>query len=956
MTAVTITATEDTPYGFSPADFGLVDPASDSTKFLRLYQLPSTGTLLLNGIPLMLPYSPANASIDIAYSDISKLTWIPYANASGAQQGVMNYVNVLNADGTFVAVHDLSFNVTGVNDAPVLREHLPGSTLTGETEVRANSIHAGYQDNSSIAALANGDIVETWTGYYQAPDGKEGGVFMRIRNADGTWKAGEVLVNTSTDYSQTQSMVAALKGGGWVVTWTSSENTGIAEVFSQAYNADGTKMGGETQVNTFAPYDQKNQHVAALSDGGWIVTWESFGQDANGYGIYARIYDAAGIPESGEIQINTVATGQEWQPAVAELADGRIVIAWKGSKYPNFAVNVDTIQFQVLNANGTKYGPEMLVSNVGNGGHSPEVCASPDGGWIVAWGGPGSVLLQAYHASGAKKGAEITVASGINTESDYVNEDVSIAVLANGYYVVAWVQSLMGGKNEIHQQVFNENLVKIGEETVVNTLEADQNSPVTVVALADGGWMISWAAIGSGDAGRDVYHRTYHLQEKELTATIGSPFEFKIPVGAFVDPEGASLTFSLQPGAAAALPGWLSIDPATGTLSGTPPAGADSAILVKITASDGVLSNSDTFTINVVNVNGAPSGADKTISINEDAAHKFSSADFGYSDVNGHVLSAVVITTLPASGTLTLDGSTVTTGASVSAANLTKLTWTPAADFSGNAQFTFQVVDDGGTANGGKNTDATPNTITFSVAPVNDAPYASGDLISVSEDTTNALDAGAFLFSDPDDNPANGFAAAIIGAFTGKGKLELSGVAVTAGQRVEAADFGNLVFTPDSNDFGINYATLTFKAVDDGGTANGGVDTAESDGIIIFNVADVVDIFTGTAARNVLTGTAGRDTFNAKAGNDRLSGHAGIDTFVFKTGYDRDLITDFDARGADHDILNLRGLKSITSFADLKKNHAEQSGKDVVIDGLGGDIITLAGVSLKDLDNGDFLF
>jgi hypothetical protein len=955
MTAVTITATEDMPYGFSLADFGLVDPASDSSKFLRLYQLPSTGTLMLNGIPLMLPYSPANASIDIAYSDISKLTWIPYANATGTQ-GFMNYANVLNADGTIVAVHDLSFNVTGVNDAPVLREHLPGSTLTGETEVRANSIQAGYQDNSSIAALANGDIVETWTGYYQAPDGKEGGVFMRVRNADGTWKSGEVLVNTSTEFSQSQSMVAALKGGGWVVTWTSSEDTGIAEVFSQAYNADGTKMGGETQVNTHLPGDQKNQHVAALSDGGWIVTWESFGQDGNGYGIYARIYDAAGNPESGEIQINTVTSGQEWQPAVAELADGRIVIAWKGSKYPNFEDPVPTIQFQVLNANGTKSGPEMLVTKTSNGGHSPEVCASPEGGWIVAWGGPGSVLLQAYHANGAKKGAEITVASGINTESDYVNEDVSIAVLANGYYVVAWVQSLMGGKNEIHQQVFNENLVKIGEETVVNTLEADENSPVTVVALADGGWMTSWTAIGTGAEGRDIYHRTYHLQEKELTATIGSPFEFQIPVGAFVDPEGDSLTHSLQSGSAASLPGWLSIDPATGTLSGTPPAGADSAILVKITASDGVLSKSDTFTINVVNVNSAPSGADNIISINEDAAHTFSVADFGFSDVNGHALSAVVITTTPGPGIMKLDGATVTAGTTVSADNLGKLTWTPAAEFAGKAQFTFQVVDDGGTSNGGQNTDQSANTITFSVAPVNDAPIADGDLIAVKEDTAKALDATAFLFSDSRDNPENGFAAVIIGAFTGKGKFELSGLAVTAGQRVEAADFGNLVFTPDSNDFGSTYATLTFKAVDDGGTANGGVDTAESDGIITFNVADVVDIFNGTAAKNVLTGTAGRDIFNAKAGNDRISGLAGIDTFVFKTGYDRDLITDFDARGADHDILNLRGLKSITSFADFKKNHAEQSGKDVVIDGLGGDIITLAGVSLKDLDKGDFLF
>ena len=67
------------------------------------------------------------------------------------------------------------------------------------------------------------------------------------------------------------------------------------------------------------------------------------------------------------------------------------------------------------------------------------------------------------------------------------------------------------------------------------------------------------------------------------------------------------------------------------------------------------------------------------------------------------------ITTLPAAGTLTDNGVAVTAGEFVSIADITagKLVFTPAANANGAgyASFTFQVQDDGGTANGGVDLD-----------------------------------------------------------------------------------------------------------------------------------------------------------------------------------------------------------------------------------------------------------
>ena len=37
----------------------------------------------------------------------------------------------------------------------------------------------------------------------------------------------------------------------------------------------------ETQVNTYATNDQNAQSMTALADGGWVVTYNSFGLDGD---------------------------------------------------------------------------------------------------------------------------------------------------------------------------------------------------------------------------------------------------------------------------------------------------------------------------------------------------------------------------------------------------------------------------------------------------------------------------------------------------------------------------------------------------------------------------------------------------------------------------------------------------------------------------------------------------
>ncbi len=262
-----------------------------------------------------------------------------------------------------------------------------------------------------------------------------------------------------------------------------------------------------------------------------------------------------------------------------------------------------------------------------------------------------------------------------------------------------------------------------------------------------------------------------------------------------------------------------------------------------------------TMTINVTSVNDAPLGANKTVTTLEDMAYTFTAADFGFSDPNdtpANNLLAVEITTLPGAGTLTDNGVAVTAGQFVTVADISggKLVFTPAANANGAgyASFTFQVEDDGGTANGGSNLDATPRTMTVNVTSVNDAPVGTSKTVTTLEDTPYTFSAADFGFSDPSDTPANALLAVEITTVPGAGTLTDNGVAVTAGQFVTASDIsgGKLVFTPAANANGAGYASFTFQVEDDGGTANGGSNLDATPRTMTVNVTSVNDAPIGT--------------------------------------------------------------------------------------------------------------
>ena len=57
--------------------------------------------------------------------------------------------------------------------------------------------------------------------------------------------------------------------------------------------------------------------MAALADGGFVVTWTSDGQDGSGYGIYGQRYAADGTAVGSEFRVNQItATESNFKSAV----------------------------------------------------------------------------------------------------------------------------------------------------------------------------------------------------------------------------------------------------------------------------------------------------------------------------------------------------------------------------------------------------------------------------------------------------------------------------------------------------------------------------------------------------------------------------------------------------------------------------------------------------------------
>ena len=90
-----------------------------------------------------------------------------------------------------------------------------------------------------------------------------------------------------------------------------------------------TPVGEEFQVNTYTTSTQQKPFVVGLSDGGFIIGWESYGQDGSDYGIYGQKFDSSGDKVGGEFPINSNTSSVQQRMSMALLNNGNIIAVWE---------------------------------------------------------------------------------------------------------------------------------------------------------------------------------------------------------------------------------------------------------------------------------------------------------------------------------------------------------------------------------------------------------------------------------------------------------------------------------------------------------------------------------------------------------------------------------------------------------------------------------------------------
>jgi VCBS repeat-containing protein len=434
------------------------------------------------------------------------VTFKPAAHFSGVARFDYTLDNGAGND-----VGTVTIDVAPLTDTPALGVGSVTSAdlvpLSGDEIV--NLTRADSQQYGGVAAIDGGYVI-TWSS--SAQDGSGWGVYQQRYDLSGVRQGTELQVNTFAASNQVHSSIAAIEGG-YVVTWSSQNQDGNGfGVYQQRYDAIGQKAGGEARVNTYTLGDQLYSSVAAR-EGGYVVTWTSNGQDANGDDIYQRLYDLNGNPVGGETKVNTYTMYSQYISSVAAIQGG-YVVAWTSSEQDGSATG---IYHQRYRSDGSPQGGEVRVNSTTAGDQLYPSIAAIDGGYVVTWSSLGQdgsgwgVYQQRYDASGVPQGGETL----INTRTADSQVHPSVAAIDGGYIVMWTSYGQDGSGTGLYGQRFLADGSPVGSEFRINAdVSGDQfsehyyNGRRSIAVTEDGQFIAVWdQGFGTGE----VEHRRFQL-------------------------------------------------------------------------------------------------------------------------------------------------------------------------------------------------------------------------------------------------------------------------------------------------------------------------------------------------------------------------------------------------------------------------------------------------------------
>ena len=285
--------------------------------------------------------------------------------------------------------------------------------------------------------------------------------------------------------------ITTLTSGGFVATWSEG---GYVNGKAQIFDAAGQPIGA-----VFAANGGFRSSVTALPDGGFVMAYMVAPITSASKGIGIQIYNAAGKAVGAEIIAATSTSAVLYKPAIISLAGGGFVVTWEDGKGSTDAKPI--FKAQVYAADGAEVGDLITFGEPYGAQSVPSVSSFANGGFVIAWEDTSSKLAdhsknginaQIFAADGSKVGTEFLV----NTQTSGFQWEVDTVTLSNGNFVAVWADlgAVSGtGAQQIKAQLFSPAGVRIGTEILVGRDASFSQRLPQVVAILDGGFLVSWA-------------------------------------------------------------------------------------------------------------------------------------------------------------------------------------------------------------------------------------------------------------------------------------------------------------------------------------------------------------------------------------------------------------------------------------------------------------------------------
>jgi hypothetical protein len=368
-------------------------------------------------------------------------------------------------------------------------------------EFRVNTYTLGNQTSPGSAMDSEGNFVVVWTS--SAQDGSEGGIFGQRFDASGSPLGSEFQVNGYTTGNQGGASVAMDPSGRFVVVWSGGGDSESSGIFAQRFDVDGTPLGSEFQVNEYTTGRQYIADVALDDQGNFVVVWQT-GTFLDDPRIRGRRFDVSGSPLGSEFGPSNSTLDGSIRPAVAMNGDGEFVVTWSDADtYEGLPMNVWNRPYDSSGA--PLCGPRAV--NLGRPVRGNDVAMIPSGEFLVTWSefesGTGhlyDVSVRRFHGC-ASAGSEMRV----NTFRVGSQSWPTVAADAAGNFIVAWDSHQDGSGLGIFAQRFDGDDNPVGTEYQVNTYTPENQSLPAAAMNGSGSLVLAWSSAGQDGSSLGVY-------------------------------------------------------------------------------------------------------------------------------------------------------------------------------------------------------------------------------------------------------------------------------------------------------------------------------------------------------------------------------------------------------------------------------------------------------------------